>query len=107
MVSTDYPPYFAADLPEGGTLTAIARAALKAEGYKLAVVYRPWEVPEAATKIGPLEPAVETMPLYLGISRKTPDYARVVADFNRGLATIRRNGEYARILKRLPLEAGK
>ena len=42
MVSTDYPPYFAADLPEGGTLTAIARAAFQAEGYRLEVVYRPW-----------------------------------------------------------------
>lgn len=220
MVSTDYPPYFAADLPEGGTLTAITRAAFKAEGYNLEVIYRPWarvmfetkngehdgiiavwyaaeredfiaytdaiantrigffgrrnkpiavqdlgalrdytvgtvrgyanppafdaaklrteevvddltnlkklaadridltlidmalahwlirkNIPDAARKIVALEPPVETMPLYLGISRKTPDYTRVVSDFNRGLAKIRHNGEYARILKRLPLDA--
>jgi polar amino acid transport system substrate-binding protein len=64
-------------------------------------------MPDAARKIVALEPPVETMPLYLGISRKTADYARVVSDFNRGLAKIRRNGEYAKILQRLPLDSAK
>ena len=222
LVSTDYPPYFASDLSEGGTLTAIARAAFKAEGYDMDVVYRPWarvmyevkngehdgvlavwysadredflaysdsvaqtkigfygrrnkpikvndlaslhsytvgtvrgyanppsfdaanlhteevvddltnlkklaaeridlalidmalahwliskNLPASGSKISALEPPVETMPLYIGISRKLPDYAKVVADFNRGLTKIRRNGEYAKILKRMPLDSSR
>jgi len=49
------------------------------------------------------EPALQTMPLHIGIARSRPNHAVILNDFNRGLAEIRRNGEYARILKRLPL----
>ncbi len=220
LVSTEYPPYFASNLPEGGTVTAITRAALKAEGYDLKVIYRPWarlmnelehgdydgtiaiwykaererfitysdsvidnrigfygrrnkaikvtnlsalrpytigtvrgyanppafeaatlrtevavddltnlrklaanrldlvlidmaqanwlinkSLPKAAKQLLALEPPVETMPLYIGFSRSMADYEKVTADFNRGLAKIRRSGEYAKILKRLPLSA--
>lgn len=218
LVSTEYPPYFASDLPEGGTLTAITRAALKAEGYELKVIYRPWarlmnelehgdydgtiavwykaererfiaysdpiadtrigfygrrnlplkvddlsalqtrtigtvrgyanpevfeaanlrtevtvddltnlkklaadrldlvlidmalanwlistHIPDSTEKLRALDPPVQTMPLYIGFSRRLPGYEKVMADFNRGLAKIRRTGEYAQILKRLPL----
>jgi polar amino acid transport system substrate-binding protein len=50
-----------------------------------------------------LDPTLQTMPLFIGLARSRPDYSTVLKDFNRGLAEIRRNGEYARILKRLPL----
>jgi polar amino acid transport system substrate-binding protein len=218
LVSTEYPPYFAKTLPEGGTLVALARAALSASGRELTVVYRPWarllkelehgshdgvvavwfkeertsyliytdpvvdtsigfyarkgtennaadllalrgktigtvrgyanpprfeaaklrteeanddlgnlrkleagrldlvlidralaqwlirkEIPQAIDTLVWLNPALETMPLYIGISRNKPGAQALAKDFNRGLAEIRRNGEYARILKRLPL----
>lgn len=218
LVSTDYPPYFASDLPEYGTLSAIARAAFKASGHELTIVFRPWarvmkeveagehdgvvavwykaeresfltysaplvdtqvgfygrtlhpidvsnlkalqgrtigtvrgyanplnfeaaqlkhedvtddisnlrkllagrvdlivieralahwliqkEMPSARNEIGWLTPPLQTMPLYVGIALKRPDSKALLNDFNRGLAEIQRNGEYARILKRLPL----
>jgi polar amino acid transport system substrate-binding protein len=43
------------------------------------------------------------MPLHIGIARSRPNHPVILNDFNRGLAEIRRTGEYARILKRLPL----
>lgn len=218
LVSTEYPPYFANSLPEGGTLVALARAAFKAAGRPLNVVYRPWarllielehgshdgvvavwfkeertrflmysdpvvdtsigfyarkgqvhnvsdllalrgkvvgtvrgyanpprfeeaklrteeatddlsnlrkldagrldlviidhalaqwlirkEMPQANGTLVWLKPALEIMPLYIGFNRNRPDADALTKDFNRGLAEIRRNGEYARILKRLPL----
>lgn len=218
LVSTEYPPYFGNSLPEGGTLVALTRAAFKAVGRPLTVVYRPWarllkelehgshdgvvavwfkeertrfliysdpvvdtsigfyarkgeehnagdlltlrgklvgtvrgyanpprfeeaqlrtqeatddlsnlrkldagrldlvvidralaqwlirkEMPQASDKLVWLSPALQTMPLYIGFNRSRPNAGALTKDFNRGLAEIRRNGEYARILKRLPL----
>ena len=51
-----------------------------------------------------IDPPVQTMPLFIGISRSNPEYRKIITDFNRGLAEIRRNGEYNKILSRLPLE---
>ncbi|QNM98546.1 substrate-binding periplasmic protein [Chitinimonas koreensis] len=218
LVSTDYPPYFSPNLAEDGSVAAIARAAFRAAGYEVELVFRPWarlmaevesgqydgvvavwykaererflaysdplvkteigfygrrdmpievqnlgaltayrvgtvrgyanppvfdaaglqvedavddltnlrklaagrldlvlidkalaahllrsELPAAAEKVAWRDPPIETMPLYLGIAKRKPDYPRKLADFNRGLAEIRRNGEFARILRRLPL----
>ena len=218
LASTDYPPYFSSALPEGGTLTALTRAAFKAAGYEITLVFLPWarlmleverskydgvvavwykadreqflalSAPVVDTHVGfygraslPLdvgslpnlrtrsigtvrgyanppafeaaglktedvvndlsnlrkldkgrldlvlidkalaqylviqewptgnanlmwrEPALQTMPLHIGIARSRPNHASLLNDFNRGLAEIRRTGEYARILKRLPL----
>ncbi|MBV8659875.1 MAG: transporter substrate-binding domain-containing protein [Burkholderiales bacterium] len=49
-------------------------------------------------------PPVMTMPLYVGIAKKRPDYLETLAAFNRGLALIRKNGEYARIIERFKFE---
>lgn len=218
LVSTDYPPYFASTLPEQGTLSALARAAFKAAGYDIKIVFRPWarlmkeveigqydgvvavwykadrlgylaysdpivdtnigfygrrdrpmevnkldelqgkvigtvrgyanppafdaaklttedavddltnlrklqagrldlvlidhalahwlvkqSLPGAAPKITWLEPPIQTMPLYVGLGKKAPDAPQLLAAFNRGLAAIHANGEYAAIMKRLPL----
>ena len=218
LASTDYPPYFSSALPEGGTLTALTRAAFKAAGYDITLVFLPWarlmlevergkydgvvavwykadrehflalSAPVVDTHVGfygraslPLdvgslqnlrtrsigtvrgyanptafdaaglkteevvndlsnlrkldkgrldlvlidkalaqylvsqewptgnanlmwrEPGLQTMPLHIGIARSRPNHASLLNDFNRGLAEIRRTGEYARILKRLPL----
>jgi polar amino acid transport system substrate-binding protein len=51
-----------------------------------------------------IDPPVQTMPLFIGISRSNPNYRKILSDFNRGLAEIRRNGEYERIVNRLPLD---
>ncbi|GAB3266343.1 substrate-binding periplasmic protein [Chitinimonas naiadis] len=61
------------------------------------------ELPAASARVMWLEPPVLTMPLYLGIAKQRKGYEKLVTDFNQGLAEIRRNGEYERILKRLPL----
>ncbi|WP_374536738.1 substrate-binding periplasmic protein [Chitinimonas taiwanensis] len=54
-----------------------------------------------------LEPALASPPLYVTLTRGKPQYRKHLAAFNRGLAEIRRNGEYARIVQRLlgPLAA--
>lgn len=48
-----------------------------------------------------MEPPLETHGLYLMASRKIPDGARIIQDFNRGLDKIRKNGEFDRIVGRL------
>jgi polar amino acid transport system substrate-binding protein len=47
-----------------------------------------------------MEPPLETHGLYLMASRNIPDGAQLMQDFNRGLETIRRNGEFDRIVGR-------
>lgn len=218
FVSTDYPPYFGSKLAEEGTVAALSRAAFKAAGYDLQLVFRPWarlllevqagkydgvvavwyqadrerylaysnpvvdthvgfygrreqplevsnlqglqtrligtvrgyanppafeaaglrteeavddltnlrkldagrldlvlidravgswllrnDLPAATARVTWLEPPVLTMPLYLGVAKQRQGYQKLLADFNLGLAEIRRNGEYDRILRRLPL----
>lgn len=218
LASTDYPPYFHHALPEEGTLAALARAAFKAAGYDITLVFLPWsrlmfdlehgkhdgvvavwykaeresflvlsdpvidtyigfygrsdaridvskldglkgriigtvrgyanppnfdaaalrteevtndisnlrkldrgridlalvdkalarqlikqEWPAGNGSLVWIDPPVQSMPLFIGISRSNPDYRKILSDFNRGLAEIRRNGEYNRILNRLPL----
>jgi polar amino acid transport system substrate-binding protein len=216
LVATDFPPYTAADLPENGFFTAIARAAFKAVGYDTTVTIKPWvrvmaearqgqydavlgvwyqsdrdrflaftdplwtneigfygrsdsvidvrrlsalkpytigvvrdyanppefdaaqlntepavddltnlrklaaghvdlvlvdktlaeflvrtRMPDADPRLRWLSPPVASMPLYVTLTRKRPGYRRHLDDFNRGLAIIRYNGEYDRIVKRL------
>ncbi|MDH3633344.1 MAG: transporter substrate-binding domain-containing protein [Gammaproteobacteria bacterium] len=48
-----------------------------------------------------VEPPLETHGLYLMASRNIADGKKVIADFNRGLAKIRQNGEFDRIVNRL------
>jgi len=48
-----------------------------------------------------IEPPLETHGLYLMASRNIADGDKVIADFNRGLAKIRQNGEFDRIVNRL------
>jgi polar amino acid transport system substrate-binding protein len=48
-----------------------------------------------------IEPPLETHGLYLMASRNINDGNIVIADFNRGLAKIRQNGEFDRIVNRL------
>ncbi|HEY9100701.1 substrate-binding periplasmic protein [Chitinimonas sp.] len=218
FVSTDYPPYFSGKLAEEGTVAAVSRAAFKAAGYDLKLVFRPWarllqevqagkydgvvavwyqadrerylaysaplldthigfygrreqaldvgnlqglqtrligtvrgyanppafeaaglrteeavddltnlrkldagrldlvlidravgnwllrnDLPAAMARVTWLEPPVLTMPLYLGIAKQKPGYQKLLTDFNQGMAEIRRNGEYDRIMRRLPL----
>lgn len=59
------------------------------------------QLPQARARLRWLEPAVASMPLHIGFSRARPGYAAQLADFNRGLAQLRKSGEYARIVQRL------
>ena len=47
-----------------------------------------------------MEPPLETHGLYLMASRNIPDGEKIMQDFNRGLDTIRKNGEFDRIVGR-------
>ena len=47
-----------------------------------------------------MEPPLETHGLYLMASRNIPDGEQLMQDFNRGLDTIRNNGEFDRIVGR-------
>ncbi|WP_374356556.1 substrate-binding periplasmic protein [Chitinimonas sp.] len=56
---------------------------------------------EGADQLVWLDPPLASMPLYIGFARNRPGYQRRLEAFNRGLAIIRANGEYDRIIKRL------
>lgn len=61
------------------------------------------DLPAGGQSIEWRDPPVQTMPLFLGMAKKRPGYLLKLAAFNKGLAEIHRNGEFDRILKRLPL----
>jgi len=42
LVTTEYPPYYAASLPEKGVVSAITTAAFKKVGYEVTVDFLPW-----------------------------------------------------------------
>jgi len=42
LVTTEYPPYYAASLPEKGVVSAITAAAFKKVGYDVTVAFLPW-----------------------------------------------------------------
>ncbi|MBV8465489.1 MAG: transporter substrate-binding domain-containing protein [Burkholderiales bacterium] len=63
------------------------------------------EAHNMAGKLQWLDPAVASVPLYITISKSRPGYEHIVADFNRGLAELRRTGEYERIVRRIMPEA--
>ena len=48
-----------------------------------------------------LSPALQSSGLYLMVSRTIPDGEKLVDDFNRGLAKIRADGRYGRIMEKL------
>lgn len=61
------------------------------------------QMPGGAQVIEWRDPPIQTMPLFLGMARKRSGYQQKLAAFNKGLAEIHRNGEFDRIIKRLPL----
>jgi polar amino acid transport system substrate-binding protein len=63
------------------------------------------EARDLAAKLEWRDPAVASVPLYITISKKSPNYQRSLADFNRGLAELHRTGEYERIVRRIMPEA--
>ena len=50
-------------------------------------------------KVEFLEPALATHNLYAAISKKADNYQQKLRDFNIGLKTIKKNGQYKKILK--------
>lgn len=53
------------------------------------------------SKVEFMEPPLETHGLYLMASRQIGDGEKIIQDFNRGLDTIRKNGEFDRIVGRI------
>lgn len=56
-------------------------------------------------KIRVLSPPLTEENLYIMVSRKLPDGKALIEDFNRGLATIKRNGTFQAILRRFEVSS--
>jgi polar amino acid transport system substrate-binding protein len=57
-------------------------------------------LPQSAARIRCLQPPVQEHPQYLVVSRRVPDGAAIIADFNRRLQQLRRSGEFGAIARR-------
>lgn len=62
------------------------------------------EFSDAAGRIDALSPPLKTMIFFNGFSKARPDSPQKLADFNRGLAQIMRDGSYQRIVEAAPHE---
>jgi len=60
--------------------------------------------PRDADKIIYLEPALQQNSLYIAVSRKYPNYEKLVKDINTALDTLKKNGTYAKLRKVFLLE---
>ncbi len=58
------------------------------------------ELPEYKGQLEALEPAVETLPIYILISRKIEEHQKLVNDFNRGLKRLISQGKVSQILEK-------
>lgn len=56
--------------------------------------------PEWKGKILPVEPALESPPLYIALSRKLKGHKKVISDFNQALNNMKKSGEVDNIAKR-------
>lgn len=57
--------------------------------------------PEFATTLAPMSPPLGDMALYIAFSRKSPRMTEIRAAFNRGLDTLRAEGQFNALRKRL------
>jgi len=57
------------------------------------------EFPDKVNSLEVLGRPLETLPLYVLFSKKKPGYQQVLADFNRGLKMIRKDGQYEKIME--------
>lgn len=55
LMSTDYPPYFAAALPNGGPLTEIVTAAFSEAGHSVSIQFVPWNRAMEYAKTGKVD----------------------------------------------------
>jgi len=51
-------------------------------------------------KLEILEKPLAVRGVNIGVSRKNPDHEKIVADFNKAIATMKQDGTYARILQK-------
>lgn len=58
------------------------------------------ELPEYKGQLEALEPAVETLPIYILISRKIEEHQKLVDDFNRGFKRLVAQGKVSKILEK-------
>jgi len=56
--------------------------------------------PENKHDIVMLEPPYKAFPYYITISKKIPDHAIIIRDFNKGLEQIKKDGTFEKILKK-------
>lgn len=58
------------------------------------------EAPELASKLALTKGALTENKLYVAFSRKRPDADKLAADFNKGLADLKADGTYAKLLEK-------
>ncbi len=56
--------------------------------------------PKDKQKIGIMQPAIDSMPLYVAFSKNNIGYKQKVKDFNKGLKIIKSNGTFDKILEK-------
>jgi polar amino acid transport system substrate-binding protein len=56
--------------------------------------------PDAATTLEILEKPLVVRGVNIGVSRKNPDHARIVADFDKAIAAMKQDGTYEEILEK-------
>jgi polar amino acid transport system substrate-binding protein len=57
-------------------------------------------MPDAMTTLEILEKPLVVRGVNIGVSRKNPDHARIVADFDKAIAAMKQDGSYEAILKK-------
>lgn len=57
-------------------------------------------LPELRARLEILATPLTTRGINIGVSRKNPDHARIVADFDRAIAEMKQDGSYERILQK-------
>jgi len=60
--------------------------------------------PEKINDIVLLKPPYKTYPYYITISKKSPNHATIITDFNKGLLQIRQDGTIEKILKKYGMD---
>jgi polar amino acid transport system substrate-binding protein len=85
------------------TKLAVGRIDLVLIDKKVAEFLINTEIPEHKNNLERIEPALESRMQYLTLSKKTDNYTKKLADFNKGLKLLKASGEYDKILSKLDL----
>lgn len=114
LVSSNYHPHYAEDLPQQGAVTEIVRQAFALQGIQIDVVFMPFGRAIYESKQGNytgliaawydderVEHFLYSQPMYLVLSKQDPRSEELMERFNRGLQQLQASHQYRAILNRL------